>query len=261
MSGLELNIDVEGNGPPLVLIHGWGMHSGLFRPVIENLKQKFTFYSFDLPGHGFSRSDLDLSDLDAVAHLIVDTVQRQVNDEINLLGWSLGGLIAQRITVLYPSLVAKLILISSSACFANKADWLYGIKPGMLDNFSSDLITDYKTTLDRFLALQFMGSSEQMKNVRLVRELLATKSAPKVAALQQGLALLKNTDLRNNLADIKCPCLLLSGERDSLISGSATRFIAERLAHARSYLFKGGSHAPFLSHAAAFNSNVEQFIL
>ena len=261
MSKVDLHIEIDGNGPPVVLIHGWGMHAGLFKPMIEELNNRFTFYSLDLPGHGNSNTNLNLSDLDSVTHQIVKILQQQVSAEINLLGWSLGGLIAQRMASLYPTWVAKLILVSSSACFEKKPDWLHGIESDILDHFSSELKADSKTTLDRFLALQFMGTSQQKENVKRARDLLAMKAVPSVTALQQGLTLLKNTDLRNNLADIKCPCLLLSGERDSLVPSKAIRFMSEHLPQAHCYLIKSGSHAPFLSHAAAFNSNVEQFLL
>ena len=261
MSEKGLNIEIEGSGPPLVLLHGWGMHAGMFRPVIEDLKDKFTFHSLDLPGHGGSDTNLNLAELDIVTHQIVEKLQQYVSSEINLLGWSLGGLIAQRIAGLYPTFISKLILVSSSACFQNKADWRYGIEANILDHFSSELESDYTVTLDRFLALQFMGSSEQKKNLKLSRDLLVMKPSPNVMALQQGLELLKQTDLRDNLSEIKCPCLLLSGERDTLIPTNATRFLSEHLPQGRCYLFKGGSHAPFLSHSAAFNLNVEHFLL
>ncbi len=261
MDEQELNIEIRGKGPPLVLLHGWGMHVGLFQAIVETLKDRFTFYLVDLPGHGDSAAVVDLSDLDQTAQLVTKKIQQLANGEINLLGWSLGGLIAQRMASLYPEFVAKLILVSSSACFENKHDWGYGIEPIILDQFSSELENNYQQTLDRFLSIQFMGSAQQKINLKRARNLIAMKPAPATAALQQGLGLLKKTDLRNNLSAIKCPCLLLGGEHDTLIPARAIRFMAENIPQARCYLFKGGSHAPFLTHSVAFNSNLEQFLL
>ncbi len=261
MDEQALNIEIKGNGPPLVLIHGWGMHAGLFQPIVEKLKDRFTFYLIDLPGHGNSTSTADISELDTIANLITKKIQQLVSSEINLLAWSLGGLIAQRMASLYPEFVSKLILVSSSACFENKSDWAYGIEPAVLDQFSTELGNNYQQTLDRFLAVQFMGSAQQKKNLKLARDLITMKSTPTTLALQQGLELLKKTDLRHSLSAITCPSLLLSGERDSLIPVRATQFITEKIPQARCYLFKACSHVPFLSHSAAFNSNVEQFLL
>ena len=87
------------------------------------------------------------------------------------------------------------------------------------------------------------------------------KPSPTTIALQQGLDLLKKTDLRNNLSDISCPVLLLSGERDTLIPTRAIQFMSSQIPRARCFLFRGGSHAPFLTHSVPFNSNLEQFLL
>jgi len=265
LSEKKLNIEVEGSGPPVVLIHGWGMHAGIFRPIVEQLKDRFTFYLIDLPGHGDSTVTADLSELDSLTELITKEIQqltnRKISSKISLLGWSLGGLIAQRMAALYPEFVRKLILVSSSACFANKHDWNDGIDAAILEQFSAELGNNYQQTLDRFLAVQFMGSAKPKEHLKLARKLIAMKTTPKTSALQQGLDLLKKTDLRAGLSAIKCPCLLLSGDRDTLIPTRAIRFIGSQIPQARCYLFKGASHAPFLTHSVAFNHNLEQFLL
>jgi len=257
----SLNIEMIGQGPPLVLMHGWGMHSGLFNSLIDKMKDKFRFYGVDLPGHGNSHASVDLSELDQVVHLVVETLRRLTQENINLLAWSMGGLIAQRMAMLYPELIAKIVMVSSTACFENKADWSYGLEAKILRMFSRELEKNYASTLDRFLALQFMGSEQQKKNLRGARALLATKPVPNIAAMQQGLQLLAKVDLRNHLIEIKSPCLILGGERDSLVPTAALRFITERLPKARCHIFKGSAHAPFLSHTEVFNSSLESFLL
>ncbi|MEO8742605.1 MAG: alpha/beta fold hydrolase, partial [Lysobacteraceae bacterium] len=52
-----MRIEVRGNGPPLVLIHGWAMHSGLFGALLDRLAERRTLHLVDLPGHGRSRDD------------------------------------------------------------------------------------------------------------------------------------------------------------------------------------------------------------
>ncbi len=62
-----MHIGIHGTGPALVMVHGWAMHAGIFKPLVERLAARHTLYLVDLPGHGLSRgSDLPLS-LDAVA--------------------------------------------------------------------------------------------------------------------------------------------------------------------------------------------------
>ena len=54
---MSLHIEVVGHGPPLVLVHGWGLHGGVFAPLVERLSGEFQLHLVDLPGHGHSRDD------------------------------------------------------------------------------------------------------------------------------------------------------------------------------------------------------------
>ena len=51
----QLHVEVVGRGPPLVLLHGWAMHGGVFAPLVERLRERCTLHLVDLPGHGMSR--------------------------------------------------------------------------------------------------------------------------------------------------------------------------------------------------------------
>ena len=51
----KLHVEITGKGPPLVLLHGWAMHGGIFAPLTEALRERRTLHVVDLPGHGHSR--------------------------------------------------------------------------------------------------------------------------------------------------------------------------------------------------------------
>ena len=76
----------------------------------------------------------------------------------------------------------------------------------------------------------------------------------------QGLQLLANTDLREQLSQIHCPLLILSGERDKLVPTMAARWLAEKVKHANAVIFKGCGHAPFLSHQSLFMHYLQRFL-
>ena len=52
---MTLHVEVTGNGPDIVLLHGWAMHGGVFAPLVERLRDRCTLHVVDLPGHGGSR--------------------------------------------------------------------------------------------------------------------------------------------------------------------------------------------------------------
>ena len=52
---MSVHVDIIGQGQPLVLIHGWGMHSGVWQPLVKRLSANYMLYLVDLPGMGSSR--------------------------------------------------------------------------------------------------------------------------------------------------------------------------------------------------------------
>jgi len=85
---MKLWHESHGKGSDLVLLHGWGMNSAVWEPVIDELDQHFTVTCVDLPGHGFSTlSDTENTGLDDWA----DAIAAVVPVNAIWLGWSLGG--------------------------------------------------------------------------------------------------------------------------------------------------------------------------
>jgi pimeloyl-[acyl-carrier protein] methyl ester esterase len=106
-----------GAGPDVVLVHGWGMHSGIWEGVAESLCDHYRVTVMDLPGHGFSRllkTGHELDDLCAAVAAAVPAPAAWV-------GWSLGGLVAQRMAITGPERVSRLVLANSTPCFARRS--------------------------------------------------------------------------------------------------------------------------------------------
>ena len=86
------------------------------------------------------------------------------------------------------------------------------------------------------------------------------RGAPSPAALHGALAVLRDTDLRGEIAGIAQPALVVSGDRDTLAFPGAGRFLADHLPNARFALIPGAAHVPFLSHADAFGAALDGFL-
>jgi pimeloyl-[acyl-carrier protein] methyl ester esterase len=255
-----VHVDSYGEGHSLVMLHGWGMHAGVFQPLAEHLAHFNRVTAVDLPGHGQSDSYVHFADLPRHAEYLVEQLSGMLQQGVTLLGWSLGGLLAQYIALQYPQHVNKLILLCSTPCFSRRADWTCAIDDAVLQSFAADLMRDYPATLSRFLSLQFMGAQNQKQTLRRARELVFSRPQPQTEMLQQGLQLLVSTDLRAQLRGIRCPTLVINSERDTLVPPAAGQYMAEQLAYARFILIKGAGHAPFLSHAATLNYFLDRFI-
>jgi pimeloyl-[acyl-carrier protein] methyl ester esterase len=261
MSKSQVYTESLGSGQQVIFLHGWGMHSGLFRPVVDELKQYFNVLLVDLPGHGDSQRYDGFNNIDRLTDYLYEHLADQLADQVIICGWSTGSLVAQNLAIRFPELIDKLVLITGTPCFEKKSGWPSGVDSSVLEAFKNDLLTNFNKTLSRFLALQFMHSEGQKENLRMARELVFARPVPDKEMLTAGLQLLKSTDLRSRVAEIKCPTLIMNGERDSLIPTRAARFLAEKIKLGRTIIFKSAGHAPFLSHGCQFNQYLKQFLL
>lgn len=252
---MACHVEIIGQGKPLVLIHGWGMHSGVWQPLVKQLSKKYMMYLVDLPGMGNSRP-IEPYHLYAMA----DAVAEVIPGVSDVLGWSLGGLVAQCIAANQPDRVRRLVLVSTTPCFVNKADWQAGIDPANFNTFAKNVNADYKRTILQFLTLQCMKASDARSTIKELRASFELKPTPTQTTLERALHVLLESDLREQAPSIRKPALLIHGDRDTLAPVQAAHWMAQNLPKGFLRVMSGAAHAPFLSHREAFIASLDQFL-
>ncbi|MDH3561532.1 MAG: pimeloyl-ACP methyl ester esterase BioH [Gammaproteobacteria bacterium] len=252
---MKLFTQTSGEGPDLVLVHGWGLHAGIWDPLVPLLEPCFRVTRVDLPGHGRS-AWRGQADLDATA----DAVLAVAPSAAAWLGWSLGGLVAAQAALAAPDRVRQLVLLASTPSFVRRPGWQSAMLPALLDTFAADLEADYSGTLNRFLSLQVRGSEDGSAVLRTLRAKLLEHGEPALSALRAYLAVLRSTDLRDRLSTFRCPVLLLMGERDTLVPAAAGRQAAQLIPGARLQVIADAGHAPFLVHPRAVATALQGFL-
>ena len=241
---MNLHIDHYGdpNAQPLVLLHGWAMHGGIFAGWAAQLAAHFHVLVVDLPGHGHSRT-LALSFDETADQLIA---QLAIYSNAIWCGWSLGGALATRIAARAPSdQVRALVCIASNPKFVASADWPDGMQASIFSGFADALASDWQAVVQRFLALEAMGSASAGDSLRLLQAQVFARGQPSIGALQQGLQNLAELDLRADLAALRCRSLWIAGARDRLVSLKAMQKAAA-LANGEFVQITSAGHAPFL---------------
>jgi pimeloyl-[acyl-carrier protein] methyl ester esterase len=130
----------------------------------------------------------------------------------------------------------------------------------VFQEFGRELGVDYRRTLERFLALECLGSDCARAELRELRRHVFERGEPTVRALADGLDLLDTVDLRAALPSIDAPALWLAGARDRLVPPSAARVAAASMPHARALVIPGGGHAPFIGHPDLVLAELEPFL-
>lgn len=258
-----LHIEQKGQGQPIVVLHGWGVNNQIFAPLQQALANYSAHY-VDLPGFGDSQPS-DITKIEstteqagdfclAVVDDWVDSIMNHVPQGAIWIGWSLGGLVATRAAQKYPQQVSALVTIASSPFFVAEPEKSWpGIAPKILEQFVHQLQQHPKRTIERFLAIQAMGSDSAKQDIKVIKQLVLEKPLPKPEVLGLGLQLLQHVNLKGLTSEIKQPWLRLWGRKDTLVplQLSSQLYQAD---HIQDIVFENASHAPFISHAEEFNT-------
>jgi len=232
----------------LVLLHGWGLNAEVWHCISEELASHFTLHLVDLPGFGRSRGFGAMS-LDEMARQVLDAAPQNAI----WLGWSLGGLVASQIALSQPERVKALVTVASSPCFSAQETWP-GIKPDVLASFQQQLSEDFQRTVERFLALQTMGTETARQDARTLKQTVLSLPMPEVEVLNGGLEILKTIDPREPLAALAMPHLRIYGYLDGLVPRKVVPLLDALWPESESQVIAKAAHAPFISHPAEFCS-------
>ncbi len=252
----QLQKSTYGTGLRIVFLHGWGLNSGVWHPVIERLVEDYELITVDLPGFGVNHEIVpDNYSLDVISQLIVETVGKPAI----YVGWSLGGLVASNIAIRHPDSCLGLVTVASSPSFKQQDNWP-GIKPEFLAAFYHQLSKNIEQTLNSFLKVQAMGSPHIRQDLKQIQQLIMAYPLPDKRALKLGLDLLDASDLRNDIGHISVPFIRFYGKLDSIVPKLTVDKVDSLAATSEHYIFEKASHAPFISDLEEFVTELSKWL-
>jgi pimeloyl-[acyl-carrier protein] methyl ester esterase len=238
----------------VVLLHGWGSNGGVWKELAAFLAPRYQLHTPELPGYG-ARPGCVPYTLEGVAAAVAQAAPPRCH----VVGWSLGGQLALAWARRAPRQVDRLVLIAATPSFVQRADWPHAVTRELLLEFSAELGADRDGTLKRFAALQAQGDDNARDVARRLRAAFTAGGEAGAAALEGGLQILLETDLRAGLSSIQQLVLVLQGDRDSLVPRAASAHFNRRLPSARVTMLPGTAHAPFLSKPREVAAALHEF--
>jgi len=259
-TGDRLWYDDQGAGTPIVFIHGWCMSSEIWRLQREGLPDTFRIITVDLPGHGRSPAPPGGFHLKGCADAIAGLCAYLRIDSALLAGWSLGSLVALEACEAVGERLAGLVLVAGTPHFTRGDGFPYGLSRMEVDGMARKVRRSIRRALDGFTDRMFApGELAEPALAGTVAGLLASVALPDTGVALQALDVLVETDLRERLALIDRPTLIVSGECDVICPPQASEFMAQRIRSAHQAVFTGCGHAPFLTQSRRFNACLEEF--
>jgi (E)-2-((N-methylformamido)methylene)succinate hydrolase len=216
--------------PLVVLLHGVGLDRTMWRPVGELLQDEFEVVALDLLGHGANRPGPEGTTLRDLA----DDVAAVLPASAHLVGFSLGGLVAQHLARHRPDLVASLTSVSS-VCRRTESERAAVL--GRLAAAQEDFPASVEASLQRW----YDGTDTDPE---LVRETRATLLANDVASYLNCYRVFATADaeIGPELPRITAPALAITGELDPGSTPDMTRRLAAAMPDCRAVVVPGARH-------------------
>ena len=252
----QLHAVTEGSGADVVLLHGWGMNGRIWSSLLPRLADHYRLTVVDLPGHGGSPSPSG-SDPGGWVEMLLEAAPPQAI----WVGWSLGGMLALLAAAARPERVQAVATIASNLRFVASDDWSEAVSPALFQDMVDGVIEEPVRTLQRFVALQFIGvrSAEVAALSRRLRARIAA-SPPDAHDLVLGLELLRAIDNRSLVGALRVPQQMIFGARDKLVPVGAAKRISAMAPAAEVVTLDGAGHAPFLTHPDALMARLQPFL-
>jgi len=231
--GLKIAQRVEGEGTPLLLLHGWGAHSGLVFPLAQRLiPLGYQAYAPDLPGFGESALPPAVWSVYDYAAFVIQYMDAHQLDKVNLFGHSFGGRLGLVLGAEHPERFVKMVLADAA-----------GVKPPASSSTNLRL-SAYKFVRDSLTAVGMKGLSDRLRQWYVNRYGSADYKA--AGALRETFVGVVNEDLLPYAERIKVSTLLLWGEKDMDTPLWQGQTLERTIPDAGLVVFPGAGHYSYL---------------
>ena len=258
-AGVSLHYEEKGSGRPVVFLHGWAMSARVWR-FQQRLSDDCRLIFLDQRGHGGSSTAAGYTVQDFAGDLTAFFEQMSLDGAV-LIGWSMGVQVALQAFSSLRSRVAGLVLVGGTPRFTSAKDYPHGQPPAEVKALALRLRRDYQKTMGEFFRRMFAkGEMDQLQYQRIVHEIVMGGRSPDPDAARESLQILSLVDLRDKLALVDRPVLLVHGELDAICPAGASAYMADRLPKASLDIMQGCGHAPFMTRPEQFNEIVGSFL-
>jgi 3-oxoadipate enol-lactonase len=245
---------LEGEGPPITLIHGIGASTDSWAGVVPLLSDRFACLSYDLRGHGRSEVVPGRYGLEAYIEDLAALLDDRGIEDTHLAGHSLGGVIAQAFALRYPERTKSAILVSTAACrTADEREAILALARTVAREGAGFIM---ERAMERWFTPGFQTAHPEVIARRKAR-VLETDPASFAGAFR----IYAESDLGDQLHRIAAPTLILTGENDVGSNPRIARAMAERIPGAELEILPDLRHAVLLEAPAVVAEKIAAFVM
>jgi 3-oxoadipate enol-lactonase len=250
---IDCEYTIEGNGPPLFLIHGIGAARDAWRFIVPILRDYFTVITYDLRGHGASPIPNGEFGLDELVADLERVRERTEFEKAHFTGHSLGGMIVPAYAQKYPDRVLSLGLLSTAAGRTkDDSRKVNGIVKAMEDQGIPNVL---ETLTDRWFTDAFIATNSDIIRTRL-DQVISTD--PDV--FLNVFRIYANVEMMPWLHEMDFPCLVLTGENDGGCNPRLNKAIDSALPNSKLVILPKYKHAILIEAPNIVAATILRFI-
>ncbi len=259
INGVRYHYELVGDGPPLVLLHGFTGSLENWRPLVDNLKDHYTLLTVDLLGHGQTAAPPDAHrySMASVAEDVIGLIDATIGKSCHLLGYSMGGRLALYIAVHYPAKINVLILESASPGLSTELE--RAPRRQRDDELASWIETEgIERFVDYWEKLPLFASQQRLPtDIRARLRSQRLKNNPVgLANSLRGMGTGAQPSLWDKLRLLEIPALLLVGVLDTKFVGIAQQMY-DLLPQAQLQIIPDAGHTLHLEAPAQYQNLIQ----
>ena len=269
ISGLKICYNIHGEGYPVVLIHGFGLHKGFWVAQILELANHFKVISLDNRGSGKSDHPKEPYKLETLADDVKCLMDYLEIQKAHVIGWATGAMIAQYLVIQYPMRVDKLVLIAALTKIPVDKSGLEMFKRSQLafheekqKNPENAFFSKMKQRFSRKFYKQLIESpDEKFHGIFNTSDLmdLVFKDTSQTHDIENRINAIAGLNTIDKIHEISNEVLVLAAEKDRISPKSVSIELNSRLRRSKLILFDGGHYFP-LENAPEVNNSLIDFL-
>lgn len=246
---------VVGAGVPVILIHGLGMHRGMWMWQLPDLAEKFTVITYDLLGHGDSKKPPEKCTLSDFSDQLSNLCGFLELGRTAIAGFSLGGMIARSFSLAHPERVTALAILHSAHGRTPEERAAIMVRVNQAAKTGPSATID--AALERWFTDKFRNANPDV--MELVRAAILKNDPDVYPSIYRVLAK-GDEELATSIKGINCPTLVMTGEEDYGNSADMSHRMADIIPNAECVILPGLRHMALAEDPKAFNAPLIKFL-
>lgn len=255
VNGLSIAYEGTGDGPALVLLHGFLFDSRAWRPQLESLSNHFTVIAWDAPGAGQSADPPETFAMGDWAECLAGLLDVAGVGSAHIVGLSWGGMLAQEFYRRQPQRVRSFVLADTYA------GWRGSLSDEISEERLATCLRDSSLPASELVPKYLPGMHSESASQEVRDELASIMSAFHPVGFRLMALSSAHSDTRDLLPEIRVPTLLVWGEADARSPMSVAHQFRGAIPSARLAVIPGAGHLSNFEAPAQFNAEVREFCL